>query len=275
MTAPVASPSIDFLPTRGPTMNEMLAAHEGLKEGPIAARAVRHRNNFALGMAGLMVLITFVGFAPSFYLRAQFGRPAMPSLTLAHGVVYSVWMLLFIMQAALIRTGKTTWHRRLGIAGACLAFAMVFLTVAAQMGNTHRLVAAGLLEQQALFVNSLAVSGVLNTLTFGGLVAAAVALRRRPQTHRSLMLLAAISLMSAPLVRIMTNLSLPTPATFIGMDMLILAVAMNDLRVQRRVHPATLWGSVPLLGFQALTYTPFFGSAAVTAYSRWLASFGV
>lgn len=223
-----------------------------------------------------MVLITFVGFAPSFYLRTQFGRPPMPSnLTLAHGIVYSAWMLLFTMQTALIRVRKTSWHRLLGVAGACLAFAMVFLTIAAQMGNTHRLVAAGLLERQALLVNSLAVSGVVNTLIFGGLVAAAVVLRRSPQAHRSLMLMAAISLMSAPLIRILTNLSLPAQATFIAMDMLILAVAVNDLRSQRRIHRATLWGSLPLLAFQALTYTSFFSSAAATEYSRWLASFGV
>jgi hypothetical protein len=89
------------------------------------------------------------------------------------------------------------------------------------------------------------------------------------------MLLAAVDLMSAPLVRILGFLSLPGSATFLCMDALLVAIVVNDLLAHRWVHRATLWGSLPILLFQASTFTPLYASDAATAYSKWLASFGV
>ena len=60
-----------------------------------------------------------VGFAPSFYLRAESAAP-LRGMLVAHGLFLTAWYLLVVVQAGLITLGHgATWialHRRLGMA---------------------------------------------------------------------------------------------------------------------------------------------------------------
>jgi hypothetical protein len=44
-----------------------------------------------------------------------------------HGLVFSAWLVLFLVQTGLIAAGRVDVHRRLGIAGAILALAKLVL----------------------------------------------------------------------------------------------------------------------------------------------------
>src|SRR5918994_4986738 len=79
---------------------------------------------FYSGMALLMALTVFIGFAPTFYLRSYFGAPVTVSgsvtltpLAQVHGAVFTCWVLLFIVQTALVATRRVAVHRRMGVAG--------------------------------------------------------------------------------------------------------------------------------------------------------------
>lgn len=49
----------------------------------------------------------------------------MSGLIHAHGALFSLWVLLFVMQTSLIATHRVRVHQRVGIAGAVLAAAMI------------------------------------------------------------------------------------------------------------------------------------------------------
>jgi hypothetical protein len=70
-------------------------------------------------LAGLwFATLTLVGFSPSFYFR-RLPEP-LPTHQIVHGVVYSAWVMLFLVQALLISTHRARWHIRLGAASVFL-----------------------------------------------------------------------------------------------------------------------------------------------------------
>ena len=88
-------------------------------------------HRFYLGMAIFSVILIFVGFSRSYYLRPLFFRtPALSLLVHVHGAVFTAWMVYFLLQTALIATNRPSLHRRLGLTGAFLGSAMIVLGLA-------------------------------------------------------------------------------------------------------------------------------------------------
>src|SRR5262249_36314089 len=81
---------------------------------------------FYLLMSVAILATVFLGFAPSFYLRGS-AHPPLPPILILYGVVFSAWILLFVVQTALVSLHRTPVHRRLGVAGGVLAAAMILL----------------------------------------------------------------------------------------------------------------------------------------------------
>lgn len=101
---------------------------------------------------------------------------------------------------------------------------------------------------------------LISVAMFGGFVAAAIAMRRRPQVHKALMLLGTLSAMSAPLGRIdtLTNLYVGTiferafsafPAT-LALGLILLAV---KFALERSLDRAMAIGIVVLTAAYWLT----------------------
>ena len=79
-------------------------------------------------MAVAMTLVVFVGFARSFYLDFWFDPDQLTThkpVFHVHGVIYTAWMGLLIVQPFLIRIGHVAQHRKLGILGALIAVGVV------------------------------------------------------------------------------------------------------------------------------------------------------
>ena len=113
-------------------------------------RVPSSERRFYGGMILSLAAVVFIGFAPSFYLRSMLGsgRPLAP-LLIAHGVVFSTWLLLLAAQSALITSHRQDLHRKLGGLGIAVAPAMVVLgfatalTLAARLVRTQGAIAAG------------------------------------------------------------------------------------------------------------------------------------
>jgi hypothetical protein len=198
---------------------------------------------FYSGMAILMALTVFVGFAPTFYLRAWFdwpvysGERTLPPLAYIHGAIFSAWVVLFIVQTVLVASRRVAMHRRLGVAGVLLAAAMIGVGLWAAFAAAAR----GAAPPGVDAITFLAVP-VIKMVLFAAFVSAAVWWRRDRESHKRLMLLAYVAIVGPAVARI------PGPPLLgVGISALLLAILLAyDLYSRRRIHAVYLWGGALL-----------------------------
>jgi hypothetical protein len=189
-------------------------------------------------MALACAATVFVGFAPTFYLRSRVPpTDGLPFYLQLHGTVFTAWIVLFATQVAFVASRHIRWHRQLGWAGAVLAAAMVVIGSIAGLLSMRREFAAGNEQAASAFL----LTPFSSMFVFATLVAAAVAWRRRPETHKRLMLLATINLLDAPIAR--WPIVFPSDFAFhAAWDAFIVVALAYDLATRRRVAAAYLWG---------------------------------
>jgi len=199
-------------------------------------------------MAIAMAVIVFFGFARTFYLSFWFeqGRQSSSApVFYIHGAVFTAWMLLMILQPALIRAHRATTHRAIGRLGAVIAIGVVITGIDVALVAAARPVDSIPSAKTAEFLCVILVGIVM----FGLLVSLAIAFRNHSAFHKRFMLLATINLLQAAIVR--TPIRFPVdfiPAeTFVLANLFILPMVVWDLCVLRRIHPATLWGGLAIL----------------------------
>jgi uncharacterized membrane protein YozB (DUF420 family) len=215
---------------------------------PAGERNRDHR--FFLAMALAAALTAFVGFAPSYYLRSFSGAQPLTTLVHVHGALATAWMLLFLTQTALVSSGRTDLHRRLGVAGALLAPLFVVVGYVTAVEAARRGVAPPDGPPPLAF---LAVPlGTL--LAFTILAAAGLSQRRHRDTHKRLMLLATIAILTPALARF-RYFGPGGPPVAIGGTALFVAVCLAyDRLAHGRVHPAFLWGGLFLVASLPLRF---------------------
>ena len=214
-----------------------------------AATRSRVHSKFYLGMSVGLLLIVLVGFSRTLYLRAIFDVPEVSAYLLLHGCVLTAWFVGILLQTTLVTNHRTDIHRRLGWIGAGLGGAAFVLSLAVTVMlvfRTYALNPNGLLGVARIFWANLAA-----LLSFAIFLSVAVARRRQPDVHKRLMLLAAITLVQPAMARI-RQLWFPDidggPFALVWLALLVGAIALHDLHVNRRVHIATLLGGMFFLG---------------------------
>jgi hypothetical protein len=235
-------------------MTDVTATSAAAVERPVSVGLRRRR--FFLVSAVLMLLIVFLGFAPTFYLRGSIPERAaipLPGYLHVHGAVMTAWYLLFLVQTMLVGSNRTSVHRRLGVIGAVLATGVVGLGVYVTLNMVARLAALGMTptrQLEQIHVDFIVVGNLFQLVAFGGLVTAAILLRARPQVHRRLMFWAFVLTLGQALTsnRVLgefleSQLPLGLPALFLVPVISLIGLAMHDWSSTRRVHPATLLGA--------------------------------
>jgi hypothetical protein len=202
-----------------------------------------HRKAFFTVMAVVTGVSVFVGFARSYYLKEFFGTRTLPPLLHLHGLIFSAWIILFLIQTVLIQKGEKFVHRRLGIFGGFLALSMIL--VGLQTGVARARVSA---NPPRLLILALG-----DIFMFTPLIVAGIYWRNRVETHKRLMLLATISIVDAGTGRwpiwawfssdVIVQLSL----AYAVRDLFIIAAMIYDKRIRGSVHPVYLWAGLPLI----------------------------
>jgi hypothetical protein len=226
----------------------------------------RSERRFYGAMAALVVAAVFVGFGPTYYLRPLLGPPRPLSRVLhVHGFVFSVWVLLFVAQAVLVSVRRVDLHRKLGVLGAAWAALMVPVGVAAALHVAALATGPAAIEARRFLAVQAFDLGV-----FAVLVAVGIALRRDAQSHKRYLLLATISLLP-PAVARWPWPAMPggLPTIFVLSYLALVPVVVFDLRTLGRVHRATLWGSLLILGCVPLRFL-LAGSDAWFRLADWI-----
>jgi hypothetical protein len=213
---------------------------------------------FFTGMALAAALTLFLGFSRSYFLRAA-ELPALTPLYHVHGALFAAWIALLVVQTALVAGGRTDIHRTLGLAGAVLAAAVFIVGVTVSIETLRR--QGGSLGRDPRIFFSIPLGDII---VFGVLVAIAIVQRWRSETHKRLMLLATISILTAAIARFLA--AGPT-GLFLGTDAFVLALVVYDLLSRGRLHPATLWGGAMVVGLKPLLYYVVSGTPAWLAFA--------
>jgi hypothetical protein len=234
----------------------------------VAPRTARSERPLFLAAALAAATVVFLGFARTFYLKGLFGSPALSGLLLLHGVVMSLWIATFIVQMTLVAMGRSDLHRRFGVFGAGLAVLILVVNIMATIEAGRRGFSPA--PQVVTPIMFMAVP-LVDVLVFAGLVGAAVWHRRRSATHKRLMLLATLGILTPAVARLpieaLKQVGLPA---FFGVTVFcVLIVVIFDSVRNRHLHPAFGWGAAFLIAsipFRILLSK----TEAWDSFARWL-----
>ena len=209
----------------------------------LSARSVRGGEHRYF-LAAAVVLTLLVLWAFSFEYRDLIHPGQFTLLVQVHGLVMFTWVGLFLTQVALIVWHRPLWHRRLGVIGIGVAAMVVALGVptaitASRLGGDH-------LPPGATAAGFLA-DALTQLAAFALLAGSGLALRRRPDFHKRLMLLSNLPPLIAAIVRLVNFLHLGVGATPLRNLLLLAFIGIDALRT-RRLHPALVAGAVCLIG---------------------------
>ena len=223
---------------------------------PRSAVESHHTSRYFLIVALVLLGIVVAGFGRTFFFRPFFHVPPLYWYLYLHGTVQAAWVALFAIQTSLIASGRIHIHKRLGVAGASLALLVVGLGAFALLNLPAHFKSGHLSNDTSFDLQSLVFvfwQDWADLFTFAVFVSVGLALRGDPPSHKRLMLLAAIRIVGAALVRVagvvghwMTPLA--TQQAQVLFTTLVLAVLFpltliaHDLISLRHVHRATLAG---------------------------------
>jgi hypothetical protein len=211
----------------------MASSLQGALVVPRAPAVSRYRlldKYFYFAMSLLIAAIVVAGFSRT--VNQNLFHPAVPRpfLLWIHAAAFTLWIVFYILQSALVRVRKVKWHRLLGWFGAGLAAVMVPLgfTIAIIMGRFDKHVI------HAADADTFLSIPFGDMVIFSVLVGLAIYWRRKPELHRRLLFIGTCGLLDAAFGRFdyLFNHSL----FFFAVDGIILLGVARDLLVNRRIH---------------------------------------
>jgi len=198
----------------------------------------------ALAMAGVII----AGFS----FNAIMGRSSFhsPISVHVHALLFMGWMVLYVVQNALVASGNVALHRRLGWVSAVWIPAMVGAALYVIVHMVQR-GAVPFFFTPIFFLTF----DTMILVSFVGLAATAIRLRRRTDWHRRLMFCAMAVLTGPGIARLLPMpLLIPYAAEAAVGASLVFPIAgiVADRRRSGQIHPAWWWGLAAIVGGQVL-----------------------
>lgn len=224
------------------------AAEDTMDNRPPAARGSGFFSISAILIAALVVL----SFPLTYFIPLATGSKSFTMLRHLHGLAFFSWIILYVVQTQLVRTGHVRLHRELGIASVALAGAMLPLGLWQAVASAGERQAAGSARPFEFSLYNL-IDILVFSIAFGWAVYEAT---RRIEWHRRLMFVAALNLFGPAFSRWI----LKAPIAFPWLDMspnlvadaLLIALMVHDRGKIGRIHPVTMWAALTLIPFHAV-----------------------
>ncbi|HVQ55523.1 MAG TPA: hypothetical protein VMS29_02100 [Pyrinomonadaceae bacterium] len=234
-----------------------------------AGRNFDHRFFFAVAV--LFPLTVLIGFGPTFYLKPLFNTPPIARATIViHGLLMTMWVLLFETQVYLIASKRIRVHQRLGIFGAVLApliFVTGILTAvgAAKYGSVSAPPQIPPLEFMIV--------PFADMFTFAILFGAAIYYRKNAPAHKRLILLTVINFLPPAIARFPGGLTDSFgPLWFFGVPtVLTLALVIGDTWRNKKLNKPFLFGAVFMI-FSMWLRLPLSSTPAWLNFATWITS---
>lgn len=225
------------------------------RRDPITTRKTKETavsRHFFVGMALFMMTVVLAGFWPTYFGPILFGEGFEGHWILhVHAAIFMAWMAALLVQTVLVARNQTSMHMRVGRYGFVLGVLVLLMGVFLTLRVFQRGVAEGRwtwVEAPVAFWPPL-----VDMIEFSILLAAGFAYRSRPKVHKRMMFFATVALLHAA-TGVRMDYLFGTWTTEIMFTLLVGPVYAYDLYTERRVHPATLIGTVIVLPDVAFWY---------------------
>jgi hypothetical protein len=222
----------------------------------------RRRLFFVLFSLALVTLVV-TAFRRTLFATIALHTFVEPWFVYVHGALLLSWFGLLIIQSAFAASGYVSIHRRVGLYGMLVVPLIGLSTIQVVVFAARRDASDGSANEPItnLF------GELLDVALFMGLAATAFILRRHPQTHKRLVLIATLVVIGAAVGRIPMLGEYPNTVTFA----LLATVAARDIIKRRSLHAATLCGGLALIT-ASLIETPIGQTTAWHQLARWILS---
>ncbi len=187
-------------------------------------------DRFYLWIALTIAIVVGVGFIPTINPKLFHPPRPLPIILYIHAALFTAWVMLFIVQAALVTQRRVSMHRRLGKFGAVLGGLIPIIGVLTAVAITRLNVAQGRVGAERVLILPF-----FDMLAFTTAFALALYWRAQPEFHRRLMLIATCGLTAAAFARF-PNWLVPRNCFYIGVDALIFAGVARDWLATHRIH---------------------------------------
>jgi hypothetical protein len=207
--------------------------------------------------------------------------PGVSTAIHVHGWTFFVWFLLFPVQALLMATGRRRLHFTLGGVSVVLAAVMTFTGLLVASVRIEQGLTDPAPDEFTAFWKNFGLLISYSLVLFVGFYAAAIVTRKRPESHKRLMILASASAIPAAVFRIIVGLGgfnwLATPAwvmpaAFLLPNLFIVAGMVFDRVAFGSVHRVYRIGLPIAVGLEALGLA-LAGTATGEIVSRFVAQF--
>jgi hypothetical protein len=208
-------------------------------------RAQAKSDQFYFHMALGCVAVAFLGFAPTYWMPLATGAFRASPVVHVHGLTFFAWTLFYAYQVRLASSGRVARHRSVGLIGVSFATAMTIFGTLIAINSMKSAAALNMADAGRAF----AIVPLSSIVLFAVLVAFALGNVRRPDWHKRLMLMAALSILDAPIARwFMVALAPPGAVgpppvavdigpSVVAAVLMVVAIA-HDWRQRGRPHPA-------------------------------------
>lgn len=232
----------------------------------VGTRRDADRNLFTAASV-VAIVVVLAGFARTYYVKAAFGTPQLSTMQHLHGLVMTMWFVMFAVQVRLVETRRVAQHRKLGVYGAIIA-ALVLV-----VGTTTGIMAAAEGRSPPGAPPPLVFLAVPlgDMLLFAILVGWALLVRRRTDWHKRLMTAATLGILTAPIARIPIEALQAggLPGFFAMTDVILIAFIAWDTWRHRRLHPAFAWGLAVVIVSEVARFA-IAGTPQWLAFAKWL-----
>ena len=224
-------------------------------------------------LTGVLALgIVLAGFARTYFLPLASGTFTGRTLLHVHGVTYSLWLVLAIVQPLLVQKRRTGLHRKLGMFGSGLALTMIVVGVALGITAARLQLLGGTHVRIARFGLILPLTDLL---LFASCIVLALGNLKNLAAHKRWMVLATLSILPAAFGRIFPLLGITsfTPlnalmALPLQESLLLLGIG-HDLTTRKKVHPVYKWGGAAIVIVHLVRY-PLGNTEGWQTVAAWL-----